>query len=176
MFPNVDRTRRIGSRNWKFSPGLRAVHSRPPTVSILLTRRQQFMWRPARLPCYHINMQVVTRSLSLLLLAVALMLPTVARTSAHADVLLAAPASFVQSATPNQAKRMAMNCHRCFGKACGASALACGAYCGAASALTPLVVVLTLVASPAAASSVFKAPRDHGRPPDPPPPRLIAIS
>jgi len=177
MFPNVDLNRRIGSRNAEILPGrARAVHPRPPTVSIWLTRRHQFMWRPARLPCYHIDMQVVTRSLSLLLLAVALMLPAVARTSAHAEALLAAPAAFVESATPNQAKRMAMICHRCFGKACGASAVACGAYCGAASALVPPAVVLASVTRLAAEPPAFTAARDHIGPPDPYPPRPIAIS
>src|SRR5260370_4340477 len=123
-------------------------------------------------------MQVIARSLSLLLLVVALMLPTMERASASAcaEVPIATHAAFVQSATPDQTSRMVMKCDRCVGKACDAYAVTCGAYCGTASALAPLVVVLASITLPAAWPSAFKAGRDHGRPPDPHPPRTIIIA
>lgn len=139
-------------------------------------RRHQFGWRSTRLPCYPIRMQVVARSLSLLLLAVAMMLPTVARTSARAEALIAVSVAFEQFAVPHHAGKTLMRCHRCFGAACGESAVSCGAYCGAASALTPVVIVLMSVTKPAAGPFAFKAVRDHGNPPDPHPPRSLAIS
>jgi len=135
----------------------------------------QFRWHAARFPCYHIDMRVMAHSLFLLLLAVAMMLPAVVRADARAEVPIAALTAFVQSASPGQAKRMAMRCHRCLGKACSASAVACGAPCGSASALTPPVVVLMSVASPKARPTGSRAARDHGIPPDPHPPRPIAI-
>jgi hypothetical protein len=121
-------------------------------------------------------MQVMVRSLSLLLLAVALMLPMAATTGARVDILIAAPAAFAQSATPYHAGQMMMKCHRGFGEACIGSAAACGAYCGAASALIPLVIVLAPIDSPAAVSSVVQAAHDHSNSPDPHPPRPLAIS
>ena len=178
VFPDVDwHPGAPAARTCKGSVGRTcAVHSRlPPTVSILPPYRHQFRWRLVRLPCYPIDMQVMARSLSLLLLAVALMLPTVVRASVRADVLIVTPAAFVQSAIPHQARRIAMRCHRCFGKACDASAVTCGAYCGTASALTPLVIVLASVSRHAAEPSAFTAARDHRGPPDPHPPRPIAI-
>jgi hypothetical protein len=130
-------------------------------------------------------MQVVARSLTLLLLTVALMLPTVARTNASTEASIPTQAEpvtagafglFVQSATSFQAQPMAMKCRRCFGMACGASAVACGACCGTASAITPFVIVLALVGGPLATPAPFKTARDHGLPPDPHPPRAIIIS
>src|SRR5713226_3397409 len=135
----------------------------------------QFRWHATGFPCYYSGMRVMAHSLSLLLLAVAMMLPAVARVDARAEVPMAALTAFVQSATPGHAKRMAMRCYRCFGKACSASAIACGAPCGSASALTPPVVVLMSVASPKARPTGSRAARDHGIPPDPHPPRPVAI-
>jgi hypothetical protein len=120
-------------------------------------------------------MQVMARSLSLLVLAVALMLPTAIGASARTEAPIAPQATFAQSA-PHQATRTMMTCRQCFAKHCGAFAVACGAYCGAASAVTPFVVVLMSVNGPTPVPSIFKAARDHGRPPDPYPPRPIAIS
>ena len=121
-------------------------------------------------------MQVMARSVSLLLLVVALMLPTMERASACAEASIATQAAFVQSATPDQTSRMLMKCDRCIGKACDAYAATCGAYCGPASALAPLVIVLASITLPAAWSSASKAARDHGSPPEPHPPRAIIIS
>ena len=121
-------------------------------------------------------MEAIVRSLSLLLLAMALMLPTVGQTSARPEAPIVTQATLVQSAIPRQASRMSMKCGRCFGKACDACAVACGTGCSTASALAPLVIVLALVSLPAATPSVFEAALDHGRAPDPPPPRLIVIS
>jgi hypothetical protein len=117
----------------------------------------------------------MARSLFLLLVVVALMLPTMERASACAEASIETQAAFVQSATPHQTSRMVMKCDRCVGKACDAYAVTCGAYCGTASALAPLVVVLASITLPAAWPSAFKAGRDHGRPPDPHPPRTIII-
>ena len=55
-------------------------------------------------------MQVMARSLSLLLLAVALTLPTVVRASACAEAPIATQAAFLQSAISYQEGRMAMEC------------------------------------------------------------------
>jgi hypothetical protein len=135
----------------------------------------QFGWHAARFSCYHSDMRVMALSLSLLLLALAMMLPAVARADTRAEVPISALTAFLQSASPGQAKRMAMRCYRCFGKACSASAVACGASCGSASALAPLVVVLTSVISAETQPTSSKVARDHGIPPDPHPPRPIAI-
>lgn len=126
-------------------------------------------------PCYHTDMQLVARSLCLLLLAVAVMLPTAARTSARTEVLIAAATTTVQSATRFQPTQTAMKCLGCFGKVCGASAATCGVYCGAASALTPLAIVLMAVTSLALGPAIYKVARDHSNPPDPHPPRPIRI-
>ena len=164
-----------GTRNCSMGRA-RAVHSRFLT-SRSCPRWHQFWWCSGRLPCYSIYMQVMARSVSLLLLVVALMLPTMERASACAEASIATQAAFVQSATPDQTSRMLMKCDRCIGKACDAYAATCGAYCGPASALAPLVVVVPAsITLPVVWPSVSKAVRDHGRPPDPHPPRAIIIS
>jgi hypothetical protein len=159
------------------------VRPRLPTATVF-SGPASFQWRLAGLPCYSFDMQVVARSLTLLLLAVALMLPTVARTSAYTEAPIAAQAEpvaagafslFLQSATSYQAGPMAMRCHRCFGMACGGSAVACGGCCGTASAIAPFVIVLASVSGPSATPPAFKAVRDHGLPPDPHPPKAIIV-
>lgn len=147
--------------------------SAPAPVPDLATYRHQFGCHAARVSCYHIDMRVMAHSLSLLLLALAMMLPAAAEADARAEVPIAALTAFVQSATPGQAKRIAMQCYRCFGKACSASA--CGASCGSAIALAPLDTVLTSVISAETPPTSSKVARDYGIPPDPHPPRPIAI-
>jgi hypothetical protein len=116
-------------------------------------------------------MRVMAHSLSLLLLALAMMLAAAAWADARAEVPSAALSAFEQSVTPGQGKRIAMQCYRCFGKACNASAISCGA----ASAIAPSVVVLTSVVSAETQPTSSKVARDHGIPPDPHPPRPTAI-
>src|SRR5260370_33799359 len=77
------------------------------------------------------------RPVFLLVLVVALMLPTMERARAGAEASIATQAAFVESATPHRTNRMEMKCDRCVGKACDAYAVTCGAYCGMPSAPAP---------------------------------------
>lgn len=128
------------------------------------------------LRCYLIRMRGIARLLPLLLIAVASTLPAAARTSMQKAVQIEASASFVQSATPANAKRMAMVCRGCMVKGCGANAIVCSVHCATANALLPLTIALAAITSEAMGPSVSPAGRDHHGPPDPYPPRPIPIS
>ncbi len=134
-------------------------------------------WCSFRFRCYPIGMQVMARLIPLLLLTLALTLPAAARSSERASALTESSATVMQSAPLYGTQRTAMKCYRCKWKACGASAAAaCGAYCDAASAITPPVIVFATTPRPFTRPSVFRVVRDHRGAPDPHPPRLIAIS
>lgn len=126
--------------------------------------------------CYLKAMRVMARLLPLLFMAAVLTLPAIARTILRADVQIEASAAFVQSAAPSNAKRMAIMCRGCKVKACGANAITCITNCGAANTLLPLTIVLATITPQVAGPSVIPAFRDHHGPPDPSPPRPIAIS
>src|SRR5712691_7809576 len=85
------------------------------------------------------------RLLVLLLLAVALMAPTSARSSVRTDTRIEVEASAAQLAAPSKVKRMAVPCRGCTWKACGVSAIGCSAYCAVANALLPVTDVLATI-------------------------------
>jgi len=118
----------------------------------------------------------MARLIPLLLLTLALTLPAAGRSSERASALIESSATIVQSAPPYGTQRTAMKCYRCKWKACGASVAACGAYCDAASAITPPVTVPATIPRSLTGLAVFRVVRDHRGAPDPHPPRLIAIS
>jgi len=118
------------------------------------------------------------RLLVLLLLAVALTVPTAARSGVQTDTRIEteASAAATQLAAPANAKRTAIPCRGCTKKACSAYAVACSAYCAAASALLPYPVVLATIIRSGASESIPSAPEGFQRPLDPYPPRPIVIS
>lgn len=121
-------------------------------------------------------MQVMARLIPLLLLTLALTVPAAARSTERANALIEFSATIVQSEPLYRTQRTAMWCYHCKWKACGASAAACSAGCGAASAITPPVIVPAATPRSSTGPSVFRVVRDHRGAPDPHPPRLIAIS
>ncbi len=117
------------------------------------------------------------RLLVLLLLAVALMAPTSARSSGRTDARIEPGASVAAQLTaPSNVKQRAVPCHGCMGKACGVSAIGCSAYCAAANALLPVTDVLATIAPTVTGPFGISAFRDRRSPPDPYPPRPIVIS
>ena len=115
------------------------------------------------------------RPLVLLLLAAALMVPTAGGSVARTDALVKPEASTAaQLAAPSNAKRMAIPCRGCMWKACGVSAIGCGAC--VANALLPVTDVLATITPAVTGPSGISALRDHHGPPDPYPPRPIVIS
>ncbi len=117
------------------------------------------------------------RLLVLLLLAVALMAATSARSSVRTDTRIEPEASAAaQSTAPSNVKRTAVPCRGCTWKACGVSAIGCGAYCAVANALVPVTDVLATITPTVTGPSGISAFRDHHGPPDPYPPRPIVIS
>lgn len=133
-------------------------------------------WRSFKFRSYPMAMQVMARLIPLLLLTVALTLPAAARSTERANALIEFSATVMQAGHLYGTQRLTMRCYRCKWKACGASVAACGASCGAASAITPPVIVPATIPRSSRTLSVFRVVRDHRGPPDPHPPRLIAIN
>lgn len=117
------------------------------------------------------------RVLAVLFMAVALMVPTAARSTAPTDIRCEAAASApAQLTTRLNAKRIAMPCRSCRRKACGTDAIGCIASCGTANALLPRPVVPATITASDAGESIPRAHEGIRGPPDPYPPKPIIVS
>lgn len=125
--------------------------------------------------CYVTGMRVMPRIFPLLLLAVAVALPSAARGGVWANVQADAPA-VVQSVVFSSAMRMAEPFGSCKVRACSVNVAACFAYCTVANALIPDYIGLSPEPSRTVVASATPVILDHRGPPDPHPPRPAALS
>lgn len=109
-----------------------------------------------------------------LLVAIVLMLPLVARAEVRANRGIEACPVVALLAAQSGGNRLRMTCRGCIPKACGADVASCIANC----AQTTVVLAFTQLPAPPALSvtpTEFSVLQDHHGPPDPLPPRPIAI-
>jgi len=107
----------------------------------------------------------------LLLMAIALVLPAAASSSAPSNRGIAAPATVVQPSDASRAMGIAKLCRDGYAKTCNMASMVCGASCTTPGVIAPLAVVFVTIASSSPGNALPAKLDGHQGPPDPYPPR-----
>lgn len=143
--------------------------------------------QPTGMPLWHESGMIIIESILraepsramrrlLLLVAIVLVLPLAARAEVRANRGLEACPVVSLWAAPLGGSRLRMSCCGFIAKVCGAHVASCSANCAQDTVLLPDTLLPASIASPLIVLAGHSELQDHHGPPDPLPPRPIAIS